>query len=293
MSAVCFLIAESGLAWGEAGHYIVAEAATSGVPAEMPRFFHEAYSELVWLAYDPDRWKRTGGESIDSANDPDHFLDYEYVARLELPRRRYDYVDLLHRSGELRRQGLDGSDPGFLPWRIAELSELLVTQWRLWRAAVPGSPEQKIIERDIIHHAGILGHYAGDAANPHHATANYNGWVLGPNPEGFASDCEVHARFESVYVAHAVEASQVVPKVGAPSRYDDYFAAALAFIRHSNALVPQLYRIDRDGGFDIFRPVRPDAHAFATDRLAAGASFLRDLWWSTWRNAAEPPRRRR
>jgi hypothetical protein len=30
---------------------------------------------------------------------------------------------------------------------------------------------------------------------------------------------------------------------------------------------------------------------FATDRLAAGASLLRDLWWSAWVNSGKSRRR--
>ena len=68
-------------AWGEKGHSICNEAATFGLPADMPAFFYKAYPELIFLAYDPDRW-RGAGESLDAANPPDHFLDGEFVAGL-------------------------------------------------------------------------------------------------------------------------------------------------------------------------------------------------------------------
>jgi hypothetical protein len=38
--------------------------------------------------------------------------------------------------------------------------------------------------------------------------------------------------------------------------------------------------------------VSPAGKKFATDRLAAGASLLRDLWWSAWQNSAKPVKRR-
>jgi hypothetical protein len=50
--------------------------------------------------------------------------------------------------------------------------------------------------------------------------------------------------------------------------------------------------MDRDGAFDVFRPVSPEGKAFAADRLAAGASLLRDIWWSAWRNSAKATARR-
>lgn len=285
-------LAPLAFAWGEQGHYIVNEAATVALPTDMPHFFYKAYPELVWLAYDPDRWKG-GGKSIDAANEPDHFLDYEYVAGLELPDSRYRYVDLLYTSGRLRKHGIDVEDPGFVPWKIAEVAQQLQVEFRNWRFSTPGSTERAIIERDIIHFAGVLGHYVGDSANPHHATISYNGWVW-PNPDNYAIDCGTHARFESNFISHAVRVEDVNPKVTAPpKRYTNYFEAGLESIKSSNALVETIYRIDRDGGFELTGPVSKEGFEFATGRLAAGATLLRDLWWSAWVNSAASTRERR
>jgi len=84
----------------------------------------------------------------------------------------------------------------------------------------------------------------------------------------------------------------VTPRLAAPVLRTDYFKTALESIKATNALVEPLYKLDRDGAFDIFRPVSPQGKAFAADRIAAGASLLRDLWWSAWKNSgARPPRR--
>jgi hypothetical protein len=286
---VCMLAAAPLYAWGEKGHYIVNEAATLTLPNDMPPFFYKAFSQLVWTAYDPDRW-RGAGESLDAVNPPEHFLDYEYVADLNLPADRYKYLDLLYKSGTLRQHGIANSTPGFLPWRIAELCDRLTNEWRQWRAAAPRSLERTYIEADIIRDAGVLGHFVGDASNPHHTTINYNGWIL-ENPNHYATDCNVHDRFERYFVTRAMSTAAVIPYVAAPVMRTDYFAAALNEARESNAQVETLFRIDRDGGFDPFKPVSPEAAQFAASRLAAGASMLRDLWWSTWK-VSEKPRRR-
>lgn len=279
------------LAWGEQGHYIVNEAATTALPADMPHFFYKAFPELIWLGYDPDRWKG-GGPSVDAVNNPDHFLDYEFVEGLELPSSRYEYIDLLYTSGRLRKHGIENDKPGFVPWRIAELAQKLQVEFRNWRFSQPGSTEQAIIERDIIHLAGVLGHYVGDSANPHHATWNYNGWVE-PNPHGYPNDCGTHSRFESQFVSRAVDVKDVNPKVPAKTTlHADYFQVGLQSIKDSNALVEKLYEIDRDGAFDPFDPTPEVGLDFATDRLAVGATLLRDLWWSAWVNSAKPPPRR-
>jgi hypothetical protein len=286
------LFATSAFAWGEKGHYMSNEAATFGLPNDMPQFFYQAFPEIVHLAYDPDRW-RGAGESADAWNPPDHFLDYDFVADLKLPPGRYAFIALLESSGTLRKHGIANDTTGFVPWRIAEMTQLLERQFRLWRSSRPGSREREYIERDIINLAGILGHYVADSANPHHATFHYNGWVAA-NPNGYANDCEIHGRFESDFVSHAIDLADVTPRLAAPQQRTDYFETALALIRSSNALVERLYQIDRDGGFDVFRPVTKEGKDFTADRLAVGASVIRDYWWSAWRNSANrPPRRSR
>jgi hypothetical protein len=266
------------LAWGEKGHEISAEAATFGLPNEMPRFFHDAYPQLIYYANDPDRW-RGSGLSLEDANPPDHFLDYEYVSALALPPERYAYLHLLETSGTLRKYGITNSSPGFLPWRVAELCDLLTTEWRLWRSA-PSVTARRAIETSIIEHAGILGHFVADAANPQHTTNVYNGWWL-PNPEHFRNDCDVHARFERDFINRAIDVKNVIPRLAPPLLRSAWFDTEMAQIHQSNSLVTTLYRIDRDGGFD--GRGTPESVDFAASRLASGASMLRDLWWSTYR----------
>jgi hypothetical protein len=284
------LVASPLLAWGEKGHLIVNEAAVRTLPNDMPTFFYKAFSQLVWLGPDPDRW-RGAGDAEDGVNAPDHFLDYEYVSALQLPRDRYRFNDLLVKSGTLRRYGIYSSTAGFLPYRIAEVSERLTNEWRLWRASVPGSLDRDAVEQNIIRDAGILGHYVGDAAQPLHATINYNGWIL-PNPNGYANDCTIHSRFETNFVSR-VDIADVLPKVApAPALRTNYFGTAMEILQKSNQEVELLYRIDHDGGFNLFGPVQRSGLDFTARRLAIGASMLRDFWWSTWKASEKPPRRR-
>lgn len=278
------LSAPAALAWGEKGHFIVNEAATHGLPTDMPPFFLEAFGELTWLGFEPDRW-RNAGESLE-ANAPNHFLDYEFVEGLAFPEDRYQFIALLYSSGRLQQKGITNWESGFLPWAIAEESQKLLVAFRLWRASAPGSMERAWIERDVIHIAGVLGHYAGDSANPHHTTINYNGWIE-PNPNNYANDCGTHSRFESQFVSHAVDVKDVIPHVAPPQLHADFFQAAVAQVKESNALTETLYRLDRDGAFSQFGPVKKEGFDFAVSRLADGAALLRDLWYSAWVNSAK------
>ena len=284
-----FLIATAPLrAWGEKGHLISNEAAAIALPGDMPRFFLDATPELVYLSSDPDRW-RGAGESIEAANAPDHYLDFEYVENLTLPHDRYKYLHLLETSRILRRHGLAPGSVGFLPWRIAEMSELLTQQWRLWRTAVPA--DRPFIEHAIVNAAGVMAHYVGDAANPDHTTLNNNGWVTA-NPEHYPIDCDSHWRFETGFVSHALATADVLPYMSSPTLRSDYFQAAMDLIHDSHSLVEELYRLDRDGAFN-YPPTSEAGKRFAAQRLAAGATVIRDLWLSAYRNSAAPKERAR
>jgi len=283
------IAATNAFAWGEAGHLMSSEAATLSLPTDMPGFFYRAFPQLIWLGYQPDRL-RGAGPSIDATNLPDHFLNYEMLAGLNLPPDRYKYLALLESSGRRAHLGVSNTEPGFSPWRMAEMTEQLTAEFRQWRLNQPGSSERRAIEGEIISTAGVLGHFVADSSNPHHATFNFNGWVL-PNPNHYATDCDTHSRFETEFVSHAIVLDDVTSRLAPPMLRANYFVAAVESVQGSNALVETLYRMDRDGAFDVFRPVSPEAKAFTAGRIAAGASLLRDLWWSAWRNSGNSRRR--
>lgn len=281
-------VASPTLRWGEAGHEMAARAAVAVLPREMPGFFLTAGDQLVYLDAEPDRWRNRDMPEMDNAFSYDHYVDLENVpaAALEAP-HRFAYLDALHEAG-LERPERDG---GFLPFRILELHQRLVTEWRLWR--VETDPMRRgWIEQRIVNDAGVLGHYVTDASQPHHATIHFNGWAT-PNSEGYTLDRTFHARFESDFVSAHVTQAEVSARVSGPprSRVGSVRAAVIEHIRDSNEHVEPLYRIDRDFGFRPDRPPHPEARAFAAERLAVGARMLADLWWSAWLESATPPSR--
>src|SRR5438067_10231954 len=91
---VFLFVALPAFGWGEKGHTITTDAATLALPTDLPQFFYRNFPTLTYLGDEPDRW-RGGGESLNAENEPNHFIDYEYVATLNLPRDRYAYVALL------------------------------------------------------------------------------------------------------------------------------------------------------------------------------------------------------
>ena len=267
---------------------MAATAAVAVLPQSMPDFFRDAGDQLVYLNPEPDRWRSRDLREMDQAWSYDHYIDMENVpaAALEAP-DRFQYLAALYGAGLEKPE----SEGGFLPFRILEMYERLVTEWRMWRNPRDES-HRAFIEARIINDAGILGHYATDASNPHHTTIHFNGWAeAAPNPEGYTDDRGFHSRFERFFVEAHVDQADVSARVtGPPESFPGGArAAVMSHIQASFAEVETLYRLDRDIGFDPGGELNPQTRDFAAERLASGARMLAALWWSAWLESESPP----
>jgi hypothetical protein len=265
---------------------MAARAAVRALPSGIPDFFRGAGDQLVYLDPEPDRWRSRELVMMDQAWSYDHYIDMENVPRAALDAPdRYTFIRRLHDAGIERPE----RDVGFLPYRILELYQRLTTEWRLWRAEA--DPQRKEwIEARIVNDAGILGHYVTDAANPHHTTIHFNGWSPDvPNPRGYTTDRQFHYRFESAFVEAHVRQADVDRRVARVSAVSEARAAVMAHVRASLDQVETLYELERRYGFDPDAGARPQTRDFVSERLAAGASTLRTLWWSAWLESASAP----
>ncbi len=272
--------------WGAEGHAMAARAAVAGLPGEVPVFFRDAGPRLAWLNPEPDRWRSRVLEEMNEAWAYDHYVDLENV-----PEGALDAVDRFEFLRALYEAGLEvpERDAGFLPYRILELYQRLVTEWRMWRDAA--GEERRWIEERIVNDAGILGHYVTDASQPHHTTIHFNGWnEEAPNPRGFTKARDFHGRFEADFVrAHLTQADvDRRTAAGARSVAGAARSAIWAFIRETHGQVDPLYELEQEHGFDPDAPAAPETEEFTARRLAAGADMLRTLWWSAWVESAEP-----
>lgn len=274
--------------WGADGHVMAGRAAAETLPADVPAFFRDAATRLAYLNPEPDRWRERSLREMDQAFSYDHYVDLENLPDGALDSGdRWVYLRALYNAG-MERPERDG---GFLPFHIVELYQRVVTEWRLWRRETDPQRRRWIEER-IVNDAGTLGHYVTDAANPHHTTIHFNGWNAdAPNPGGYTTDRDFHARFESDFVRAHVDYDDVRSRVAAPPRSvaGAARAAVMEHVLESNGQVETLYRLEKEVGFAPGAAADPRAQAFAADRLAAGARMLRDLWWSAWLESATAP----
>jgi hypothetical protein len=268
--------------WGPQGHEISGRVAALKLPNEMPKFFRKSVDQLGYLNPEPDRWRdrieSNLERAMDSAAAPDHFLDLELVPEPATKAlNRYDFV------AEMIKAGQPPTKAGFVPYRIIELFQRIRVEFRLWRAE-KDSAKRKWIEQRIINDAGILGHYVSDAANPHHTTIHFNGWS-GDNPKGYTTysrERGIHFRFEEEYVGAQIKLNDVLALVTENARVIENPREEIwKYLRASNALVEQLYILDKTEAFAATN-TSPGHKKFVSERLAAGAQMLRDLWWTAW-----------
>ena len=285
-------------AWGATGHRILGAAAVRALPAEVPAFMRtaQAAQDVGELSREPDRTKGSG-KLHDSDRDPGHFVDLDDDGKVlggppivPLAATRAEY------ETQLRAAGVDQWKAGYLPYSIVDRWQQLTTDFAYWRVlkAAEANPKwrahrawfvQDRVRREalILKDLGELSHFVGDGSQPLHVSSHYNGWGDYPNPNGY-STAKLHGPFESDLVQATVKPAAVAAKI-APlrlcncpieQRVGDYLTTT------GRQVIP-FYEMEKAGGL---APGDPRGTAFAVERLAAGASELRDVVVEAWRASA-------
>jgi hypothetical protein len=290
VSLVPVMMVQQGWAWGSDGHRMVNRLAGAALPKDVPEFLRSpaALDALEYYGPEPDRWKSPAEPELGAAGFSEHFIDLEYADLIgELPRKRYDYVRALAFAQKSHPElALTPEKVGLQPYVTVEVWERLKSAMRDYRRLVGEHKNTKPVEAEIVFLAGWLGHYVGDGSQPLHTTIQYNGWT-GPNPNGYTTEHTIHAQFESVYVSANIKPAEVAPLIAEkPVVVTDIFTDYMAYLRHTNSLVEKTYQLDKTGAFTDAGTAA--GKAFTEERLAAGATELRDLIYSAWVKSADP-----
>lgn len=280
-------------AWGRDAHKIINRVAMEKLPSSAPGFLRapQALDEIEYLGPEPDRWRSPAEPELSYAEAPEHFIDFELAdiaAPDGLPAERYDFLDDLNasdrRSPDLANR-LTPQKVGLLPWQVEEDFERLTVDMRDYRMLQRARADTYGAERVILYDIGLLGHFVGDGSQPLHTTINYNGWVESENPERFSRQRGIHSRFETEFVHDNLRARDVQLLVPTARPLNTPFEDFVRYLRTSHALVDQVYRFDKKGAFNGRGTVA--SRTFTAERLAAGATMLRDMIYTAWLNSGE------
>jgi hypothetical protein len=281
---LCFLaLSPPAHAWESEGHRMINRLAAAALPADTPAFLRTeaAADEIEYLGPEPDRWRSRAEPELNAAQAPEHFFDFEEADALgPLPHNRLDFEAKVFAAGQ-RPETI-----GLQPWETDEVWERLKAAMREYRGILAAGGNTKPVEAAIVFYAGWLGHYVGDGSQPLHVTVQYNGWT-GPNPNGYTTSHGIHHQFEGSFVAANIHAPEVQARMTAAKAIEgDMFDAYVAYLRHSATYVEKVYQLDKAGGF--VGAGSAESRDFAAERLAAGASMLRDMIYTAWVDSAQP-----
>src|SRR5881394_1070355 len=185
-------------AWDYEGHRIVNQLALASLPTNFPAFVRQAETaeRIAFLAGEPDRWRNSISPTFKHAHAPDHFLDIDDLPLHGLTTKtaspfRYDFTAQLKLARDKQPEKFPPIDPtkntdhsrdlvGFLPWTINECYGKLESAFSYLKTFEQhgGTPAEIANARqNITYIMGVMGHYAGDAAQPLHTTRHFNGWI--------------------------------------------------------------------------------------------------------------------
>lgn len=284
-AALPFLLvtAPAAHAWGNEGHRLINRLAASNLPADVPAFLRSeaAVNEIDYLGPEPDRWRSPAEPELVSAQAPEHFIDMELADPLApLPHKRFDFLARAYAAGQ------NPDKIGLQPWQATEVWERLKAAMREYRQLSSAHQDTKPVEQAILFYAGWLGHYVGDGSQPLHTTVNYNGWT-GANPNGYTTAHQIHWQFEGPFVGANLHAADVQPKMTAARVVEgDIFDSYMAYLKHTQNYVEKVYQLEKAGGFQ--GAGSQESRDFTAERLAAGASMLRDMIYTAWIDSAQP-----
>lgn len=257
--------------------------AAGTLPADVPAFLRSeaAVNEIEYLGPEPDRWRSPAEPELSAVQAPEHFIDLEPADALgPLPHKRLDFEANVFAAGQ-RPEKI-----GLQPWQTTEVWERLKAAMRQYRELSANHENTKPVEQAILFYAGWLGHYVGDGSQPLHTTVQYNGWV-GPNPNGYTTAHQIHGQFEGSFVGANIHAPEVQAMMTPAKAIDGVlFDSYVAYLRQTSTHIEKVYQLEKAGGF--VGAGTAESRQFTAERLAAGASMLRDLIYTAWLESAKP-----
>lgn len=305
------LVSSRAWAWNYPGHRAVNQLAIASLPAGFPAFVKtpEAAERIAFLAGEPDRWRNTPDMPFAHYNEPDHFIDIEFLTNFEMTAEtvspfRYTFVSQLAAYRVVHPEVLPQANAtnnfkhtqeffGMLPWAINEYFSKLRSEFSYLKTfeQCGGTPEEiRSAQENIIYTMGVMGHYVGDGSQPLHTTYHYNGWGKYPNPKNFTNDRGFHelidgAYFVKVGIGLPELLTNMPPATLITTNADGIFRPVINYITAQNQLVEPLYQLEKDGKLSGTNSVGLEGKPFLQKQLVVGGQMLGSIWLTAYATA--------
>lgn len=193
------LAPSSAHAWGERGHHLICQVATSLVKEKALREYLVGKGHLMGHVCNiPDiAWGARGKRTPET--DSAHFLNPERFKEIAFADMPTDLAQLARLTHQTPQQLATTLGTGW--WRVDQFFRRAVKDAK--RAGAAGRPTQPKVQKDQAHpynsaifdmvvNLGLMGHFVGDLAQPYHNTLDYDGAEAGHGG--------IHVFYESLLV---------------------------------------------------------------------------------------------
>lgn len=258
-------------AWGFDAHRFIAERAIALLPAQLKPFYETHRLTIVEHAIDPDLWRSAGFEE----EPPRHFVDLDGLAAYPFTDIPRDYQAAVAKFG---RENVIKN--GTLPWRVAEMHDLLAKAFtQAGAGTVPYAVD------NIKFFSSVLAHYVGDAHVPFHAVLNYDGQLT--NQHG------IHSRFETELFQRYRNRLRLMPPRVAPVQHPiDFIFDQLTngFTKVDGLLAADLAALGSGSAYDdrYFDRFFAKAQPVLDQQLSRAVAGVAAVWVGAWEAAGRP-----
>lgn len=306
-------------AWGGRGHDTICEVAVHLVEDPSLKNFLQGRGYMMGhLCNIPDTQWRQLDAKAKAAGDPTHFIDPEIVGAI--PKTlSLDLASLIKEHSQKPNQFEKGKKIFSVPrevgtswWRVDQFMREIAALKEKFQTAKP--PQSKQEEQNDEHPfnqaahrfitmAGVMGHFVGDASQPLHSTADYDGYAQGHGGLHGYYETAVVNTFDGDLQTQVLKEARKIKK--APWLQGSTLEKMRTFSQVAFEDLPQVWKLDpvlkkserkEEKGMSLRTPAerKPPEEAakkykpLIIKQMARSAKLLANLWDEAYKNAGKP-----
>jgi len=313
-------LSSQALAWGGRGHAAICETAVFLVKEPGLKDYLKNKPQMMGhLCNMPDFYWRSLGSEATKLGNPTHFVDVEVIG-LKVPEIPLDYKQIVETYTGKPNQFKQGATIFNIPtefgsvwWRADQFYRRFLTYGK--ELATTEAPKNSKEETDdnlpynkavyeMVVSLGLMGHFVGDASQPLHNTADYDGYASGHGG--------IHGYYEDLVVSEFDGDLQARVLKEARSMKSPKFLKPKTTVEKMKVLsessmdeLKQIFKLDpvkkpstvvNEKGMDIRKAAERESPAVGYKKfnknivteLARSAVLLANLWDSAYEEAGKP-----
>lgn len=314
------MIPDRALSWGGRGHHVVCSAAVHLVKEPgLKEFLRSRGHTMGHLCNVPDIYWKSLTSPEARAGNPAHYINPEKLgvplAQIPLDWKRLNRQFQGKKNfAEPEKKILSiAEEVGSLWWRVAQFHDRVASQKSVFAKAKPPADRQQEQNDDLLYNQavynlmvnlGLMGHFVGDAAQPLHNSADFDGYGTGNGglhfyyEEGIISAAPADLESRVFQAASSLENHSWLKKGSTLERMRSFSEFILADLDELRKLDPVLEKsVDRrEKGMNLRTPAKRASfeegwkklEPLAIKHMSHASRLLAALWDESYRAAGKP-----